>query len=124
MKRENMKPNIKTISENLSAKPSKTSRAFSTKCILWSLCFAFGSCLLFGIVLVVYNNFLLSKNVDLENNSDITRDPVLNTRNGSIVDMLNVNKGKIALNTSAYDLPSDIRSSGRFDTYNTIFNSK
>ena len=123
-----MKTKIQTISENLSAKPSKTSRAFSTKCMLWSLGFAFGSCLLFGIVLVVYNNFLLSKNVDLEKNSDITRDPVLNTksnsRNGSIVDMLNVNKGKIALNTSAYDLPSDIRSSGRFDTYNTIFNSK
>ena len=123
-----MKTKIQTISENLSAKPSKTSRAFSTKCMLWSLGFAFGSCLLFGIVLVLYNNFLLSKNVDLEKNSDITRDPVLNTksnsRNGSIVDMLNVNKGKIALNTSAYDLPSDIRSSGRFDTYNTIFNSK
>ena len=107
MERENMKPKIKTISENLSAKPSKRSRVITAKCILWSLGFAFGSCLLLGIVLLLYNNALLSKTVYSEKNSAIARDPVLNTDNVSIVDMVNVNRGNIALNTSEADLPSD-----------------
>ena len=107
MTRENLKRNINTISENLLAKPSKRSRVFTTKCILWSLGFAFGSCLLLGIVLLLYNSVLQSKNDDSEKNSAITRDPVLNTDNGSIVDMVNVNRGKIALNTSEAELTSD-----------------
>ena len=105
---------IKTISERLSAKPSKPIRVFSTKCILWSLGFAFGSCLLLGIVLVLYNNAFLSKNVNSEKSSAITRYPDLNTKsnsqNGSIVDMVNVNKSKIALNASDSVLLSDLLS--------------
>ena len=123
MTRENLKRNINTISENLLAKPSKRSRVFTTKCILWSLGFAFGSCLLLGIVLLLYNSVLQSKNDDSEKNSAITRDPVLNTDNGSIVDMVNVNRGKIALNTSEAELLSDalstvIRPSGKFEISN------
>ena len=61
--------------------------------------------------------------VGSEKNSAITKDPVLNTDNGSIDDMLNVNRGKIALNTSEADLPSDalstvIRPSGKFEICN------
>ena len=123
MERENMKPKIKTISENLSAKPSKRSRVITAKCILWSLGFAFGICLLLGIVLSLYNNALLSKTDYSEKNSAITRDPVLNTDNGSMVDIVNVNRGKIALNTNEADLPSDalstvIRPSGKFEICN------
>ena len=114
MRKENMRIKIKTISERLSAKPSKPIRVFSTKCILWSLGFAFGSCLLLGIVLVLYNNAFLSKNVDSDKSSAITRDPDLNTKsnseNGSIVDMVNVNRSKIALNASDSVLLSDLLS--------------
>ena len=110
MERENMKPKIKTLSENLSAKPSKRSRVITAKCILWSLGSAFGSCLLLGIVLLLYNNALLSKTVYSEKNSAIARDPVLNTDNVSMADMGNVNRGNIALNTSEADLPSDVMS--------------
>ena len=125
MRKENMRIKIKTISERLSAKPSKPIRVFSTKCILWSLGFAFGSCLLLGIVLVLYNNAFLSKNVDSDKSSAITRDPDLNTKsnseNGSIVDIVNVNRSKIALNASDSVLPSDllstvVRRSGKFNT--------
>jgi len=119
-----MKRNIKTISESLLEKPSNTSRVFTTKCILLSFGFAFGSCLLFGIVLFLYNNTLQSKNVDAEKNSAITGDPGLNTKynsgNGSKVDMVNINGGKISLNASDDDLSSDnrptvVRSSGKFE---------
>ena len=133
MRKENIRIKIKTISERLSAKPSKPIRVFSTKCILWSLGFAFGSCLLLGIVLVLYNNAFLSKNVDSDKSSAITRDPGLNTKsnsgNGNKVDTVNVNRGIIALNTSDADVPSDIhpsviRPSGKFDTckINVILN--
>ena len=123
MKRENTRTNIKSISESLLAKPSNTSRFVTTKCILWSFGFAFGSCLLFGIVLFLYNHALQSKHVDSENNSGITSDLVFNTDNGSIVDMVNVNRDKIALNTSEADLPSDalstvISPSGEFEISN------
>ena len=127
MRKENMRIKIKTISERLSAKPSKPIRVFSTKCILWSLGFAFGSCLLLGIVLVLYNNAFLSKNVDSNKSSAIIRDSDLNTKsnseNASIVDMVNVNRGKIALNTSEAELLSDalstvIRPSGKFEISN------
>ena len=120
MRKDNMRIRIKTISERLSAKPSAPIRVFSTKCILWSLGLSFGSCLLLGIVLVLYNNAFLSKNVDSDKSSDITRDPDLNTENGSIVDKVNVNRSKVALNASDSVLPSDllstvVRPSGRFD---------
>ena len=117
MKRENMKTNIKTISENLSATPSKTSRVFNPKCILWSFGFAFVSCLLFCIVLFLYHKALQQKVVESETISSIANDPVLNTGNGR---MVNVNRGKIALNTSDSDIPSVIpptvvRPSGKLD---------
>ena len=120
MKRENMKTNIKTISENLSATPSKTSRVFNPKCILWSFGFAFVSCLLFCIVLFLYHKALQQKVVESETISSIANDPVLNTGNGR---MVNVNRGKIALNTNEADLPSDalstvIRPSGKFEISN------
>ena len=126
MERENMKPKIKIISESLSAKPSKGSRVFTTKCILWSFGLAFGSCLLFCIVLFLYNNILKSKNVDAEKTYAITRDPGLNTKynssNGGKVDMVNVNEGRISLNASDDDLsldirPTVVRSSSKFEIY-------
>ena len=112
-----MKTNIKTISENLSATPSKTSRVFNPKCILWSFGFAFVSCLLFCIVLFLYHKALQQKVVESETISSIANDPVLNTGNGR---MVNVNRGKIALNTSDSDIPSVIppavvRPSGKLD---------
>ena len=117
MKRENMKTNIKTISENISVKPSKTSRVFNPKCIIWSFGFGFVSCLMFGIVLFLYHKALQQKVVESEKNSSIEKDPVLNTGNGR---MVNVNRSKIPLNTSDSDLPSVIRPtvvrpSGKFD---------
>ena len=59
-------------------------------------------------------------------NSAITGDPGLNTNynsgNGSKVDMVNINGGKISMNSSDDDLSSDIRptvvrSSGKFEIY-------
>ena len=126
MTRDNMERDITTISESLSTKPSMASRVFTTKCILSSFGFAFGSCLLLCIVLFLYNNTLQSKNVDAEKNSAITGDPGLNTNynsgNGSKVDMVNINGGKISMNSSDDDLSSDIRptvvrSSGKFEIY-------
>ena len=112
-----MKTNIKTISENISVKPSKTSRVFNTKCILWSFGFAFGCCLLFGIVLFLYHKVLQQKVLESEKISSIEKDPVLNTGNGR---MVNVDRSEIALNTSDSSLPSVIRPtvvrpSGKFD---------
>ena len=116
-----MKTNIKTISENISVKPSKTSRVFNTKCILWSFGFGFMSCLLFGTVLFFYNNALPQIVGESEKILSIERDLVLNTKtdsgNGR---MVNVDRSKIALNTSDSDLPSVIRPtvvrpSGKFD---------
>ena len=112
-----MKPNIKTIFENLSAKSSKTSRVFNTKCILWSFGFGFMSCLLFGTVLFFYNNALPQIVGESEKILSIERDLVLNTGNSR---MVNVDRSKLALNTSDSDLPSVIRPtvvrpSGKFD---------
>ena len=133
MRKENMRIKIKTISERLSAKPTKPIRVFSTKCILWSLGFAFGSCLLLGIVLILYNNAFLSKNDDSDKSFAITRDPNLNTKsyseNDNIVERVNVNRSKIALNASNSVLPYDLlstlfRASGKFnicDKYVTLY---
>ena len=101
-----MKTNIKTISENLSAKQSKTCRVFNVNCILWSFGFGFVSCLLFGIVFFFYNNALQQKVAESEKNLSIESDLVLNTGNGR---MVNVDRSEIALNTSDSDLPSVIR---------------
>ena len=111
MKRENMKTNIKIISENLAAKPSKASQAFSTKLIFWSISIAFGGCLFIGVILFLYNNALQSKTVDLDEKSAIKRDPVSNSKsksgNGSTVDMANANSSRVALNASDADLDLD-----------------
>ena len=105
-----MKTNIKTIFENLSAKSSKTSRVFNTKCILWSFGFGFMSCLLFGIVLFFYNNALPQIVGESEKILSIERDLVLNTKSDSGNSrMVNVDRSKLALNTSDSDLPSVIR---------------
>ena len=121
MKREYMKTNIKTISENLSAKPSKKNRVFNPKCIIWSFGFGFVSCLLFGIVLFLYHKVLQQKVIESEKISSIEKDPVLNTKSDSGNGrMVNVNRSKVALNTDDSDLPSVIhptvvRPSGKFD---------
>ena len=104
---------MRSISENLAAKPSKASQAFSTKFIFWSICIAFGGCLFIGVILFLYNNALQSKTVDLGEKSAIKRDPVSNSKsksgNGSIEDMVNVSSGRIALNASDADLDLDAR---------------
>ena len=119
-----MRTNVKNISEDVLLKPPKSSRFFSSKCIIWNSIIAFGNVLFFGIVLLFTSNVLQSKIADSEKSFGDKIDPNLYTKsnlsNGSTVDLKYVDNGSIALNTSHANLESDsqptvIHSSGKFE---------
>ena len=116
MNGENMRTNVKNISEVILLKPPKSSRFFSSKCTIWNSCIAFGNVRFFGIVLLFISNVLPSKIADSEKSLGTKIDP----NNGSTVDIIYVDDGSIALNTSHSNLELDsqatlIHSSGKFE---------